>query len=102
MPAIFDSNPDLKKLLLYFCRDNISTLSVESVHHFLLNTAFPSLAESISKESQKDYNVDLLISEYGLKSLHLTTVQRWMNKLGFKYKPRKKLTMLTVMIPKKM
>ena len=93
LPPILNANPDLLNSLLYFCRQNINQLSVELVHDFLLSKAIPELAENIKKEqnlTETQYSTTQQMSDFGHCSLCIKTVQKWMNKIGFKYEPRRK------------
>ena len=79
------------KSVLDFCRVNINILSVEAVHHFLLDDGLPKLLEIFQKErGNVEMSMKDLLSEYGLRTLNVKTIQNWMKKLGFKYEPRKK------------
>ena len=90
IPRLFSDNPDLFQQTTDFCRQNINSLSCEVVHQYLLDTALPKLVQSIQKDSQKDFSMDDLFRMYNLKTLNVKTIQNWMNRLGFKYEPRKK------------
>ena len=92
LPPILNACPDLVDDILTHCRSNIDTLSSESVHHFILTEALPKLAETMKKEQNQDetYTITELLQCFGLRKLHLITVQRWMRKLGFKYEPVRK------------
>ena len=66
---------------------------MELVHDFLLSKAIPELAENIKKEhnlTENQYSTTQLMLDFGLRSLCIKTVQKWMNKIGFKYEPRRK------------
>ena len=84
MPRLFNDNPDTLKSMINFCRENISSLTVESVHQFLLREEIPKLAKTLQTDTQN------VLTSYGLKTLNIKTVQNWMKQLGFKYEPRKK------------
>ena len=42
------------------------------------------------KTKYKEFSISDLFAMYNLKSLSVTTILNWMNKIGFKYEPRKK------------
>ena len=91
MPFILSSNPDLAEQIITYCKEELSTLTSESVHHFVHETAIPNLVETIQKE-RNDYEYDKtqLFKEYQLKKLTVGTIYKWMLHLGFKYETRKK------------
>ena len=92
LPPLFENNPDTLNETINFCRENINDLSVDAVHSFLLDKGLPNLLRSINDEKNEDEKISMsdLFELYGLKNLHVKTVQCWMNKLGFKFKPRRK------------
>ena len=91
MPPLLHSNLDLRDNLLKFCKDNINHLSLEVIHDYLLSDTLSNLAKTIEKEQNiGTYICEQLMTDNGLKTLSLTTVQRWMKKLGFKFEPKKK------------
>ena len=72
----------------------MNTLSIESLQHHLLTEAFPTLAKSIEKETKlQSFTMNNLLEMYGLKTVCIRTVHKWMRRLGFKYETRKKDTM---------
>ena len=90
IPRIFNENPDCLKMMTNFCRENIKSLTVEAVHEFMLETALPKLLNKLlTKESKHIQTMSDLFAYYGLKNLHIKTIQNWMRSLGFKYEPRK-------------
>ena len=50
LPPILNANPDLVDDIMSHCRHNISTLSSECVHQFILTEGIPKLAKTIQKE----------------------------------------------------
>jgi hypothetical protein len=61
--------------------------------HILFETAFPTLLEEKRKEEgldEQQYSMEDMLSEYRLSKLDLSTICRWMERLGFKYEARKK------------
>ena len=66
---------------------------MELVHNFLLSKAIPELTENIKKEqnlTETQYSTTQQMSDFGHCSLCIKTVQKWMNKIGLKYEPRRK------------
>ena len=92
LPPLLNANPDLVEDIMRFCRVNLDTLSSESLHHFLLTEGLPNIAKTIQEEQnlENSISVETLMHSFGLKKLHLITVQRWMKKLGFQYQPLRK------------
>ena len=91
LPPMLNNNPELVTLILSFCRQNIDRLNTEMVHSHIINDVLPEIVKNIGTyRKDHDYCIDKLLSENGLKSLSIRTVNRWMHKLGFKYQTRKK------------
>ena len=91
LPPLLADNPDAVQSIISFCKENLSTISIESVHQHIHDSVIPKLVKKISQErSQDDYCKQMLFSEYRMKSLTLATTFSWMSKLGFNYYPRKK------------
>ena len=86
------SNPDVCEQIISYCKDNLSTLSMESVFNHLHDQILPKLVQTIQKErNELDYTKRGLLKEYHIKQLTMMTVYNWMTKhLGFKYKQRRK------------
>ena len=90
IPIPIKFRPDRKSFLLLY-KQNINHLFLEFVHNYLENNTLPSLAKAIEKEQNVGmYMSENLMADNGLKTLALTIVQRWLQKLGFKYKTRTK------------
>ena len=91
LPSFLSSNPDTIDSIQKFCRENIQRLTVELLHSHINETIIPDLVKKIQKERNNgEFNEDDLKREHGLESLTISTVNKWMNKLGFKYGSRKK------------
>ena len=91
LPPILSQNPDLVKNINVFCRINIESLTVETLHEHIHNTLLPQLAMTIKEERGVDeYSKKQLMEEYHLPKLSITTVYNWMIKLGMCYTPRRK------------
>ena len=81
-------------------RQNLDTLSANSIHLFLFEKAFPEVIKKMNEEKEEgedDMSLNRLLAESGLKCLTTATLHKWLVNLGFKYETRKKLTMLTHM-----
>ena len=90
LPILLTDNPELKDTLIAICNKNLSTLSAELVHSFHFITALPCLLEQRQIESNNpDMTISDLLQENNLQTLHVHTVNNWLNCLGHKYCSRK-------------
>jgi hypothetical protein len=78
-------------------RENLSDLSIDSMHLYLHNTIIKSLVierlqgqEATSDSHEFEEEKIKLLREYGLSCLCHTTTYRWMLQLGFQYETRRK------------
>ena len=91
LPFFLLQNPDAYKAILSYFRSNLSTLTVESVHHHIHEKVIPKLVEKVrNKQNNQDYNCEDLKKEFRVQKLTIQTVYNWMIRIGFKYQPRKK------------
>ena len=92
LPPMLDWNPDLKDAVLKYCKENLPTLSGETVYNYLLETALPKLLNDRREELEDDnFSFENLLQENGLTKLTMATIYNWMRRLGFKYGPRTKV-----------
>ena len=88
---MLENNPDVKDGLLKYAKENINDLSAELCLTYLHEVAIPTLVEKRKEELEDDsITVDDILKENRLTKLSLSTVYRWLERLGFKYEPRKK------------
>ena len=88
---MLEQNPDLKQALISFGKENLNELSAKRMSTYLHTIALPALLETKRQELEDDeYGMDKLLEAHGLTKVSLSTIYRWMDKLGFKYKPRRK------------
>ena len=91
LPRLLEENPDLKDAIIYYSREHLHELSASLLYHYLHEEALPAPVEKKKKElDNHEYTKDDLLAEHQLKKLTLTTVYKWMERLGFRYQPRKK------------
>ena len=106
LPPLLEIFPDAKDQIVSFGIKNLATLTIESVHDFVVSTVVPRLArmwqsEQMASESCSDgieqpvnnndgESFDSFLNAHRLESLSLTTIWRWMRLLGFQYDIRKK------------
>ena len=89
-PPIFDINPSLKSDFIEYAKTNIAQLSGELMYQYVHSTLIPKLIAQEEEDTGEPVLKDDIMKEYGLSSLSLATVYRWMSWLGFNYCPIKK------------
>ena len=102
LPKLLELHPDAKDQIASYGIKNLATLTIESVHDFIISTVVPRLTLTWSNEhvdihqenhlydNTDDKTTDLFLNAHGLESMSLTTTWRWMRLLGFCYDTRKK------------
>ena len=86
----------MKEKFLSFCKENIETLTAELLHTWFHEEALPELLKERKKELEdagddsSNMTMDVLLKEYNLTTLSLSTVLNWMEHFGFKYSPKQK------------
>lgn len=85
-------NHDIVIRIKEYARLNIHRLSTQLILEYLHDTIIPEMKKerpNPDSKSAEDLTRELL-HDYGLSTLSMGTVCRWMNRLGFKYCLRKK------------
>ena len=100
MPRLLEVFPNAKDQIIAFGIKNLATLTIESVHNFILSTFLPTLTVLWEKEMMipdRDITPEAgsqaicsFLKVHRLESMSLTTTWRWMRLLGFQYDTRKK------------
>ena len=108
LPPLLEVIPDAKDQMVSFGIKNLATLTIESVHDFIVNKVIPRLASTWQRERMASTSnsdgiepVDdvadgistisnAFLNAHRLESMSLTTTWRWMRLLGFQYDTRKK------------
>jgi hypothetical protein len=92
IPPMLSDNPELYNGLQSFCVDNHHHLSTELVQDYILNKGLPALVISINQSFPitGQVTVESLMKQYSLKMISISTVNRWLNDMGYKYCDRKK------------
>jgi hypothetical protein len=87
-PELFIDYPDLLDTFKDFCNENHHLLIVSSAQDYLISTDISALVADINEN--KDFGnanitIQNILSNYGLKSISICTVSRWMVDMGYKY-----------------
>ena len=97
LPPFLQQNPELCTTIKEYCRENLGDLSIEFLFQYLHKTILPQLVEAETKVRKDDmeeeeYQKELrrILKPYRLVTVCMSTVQRWLHLLGFKYELRKK------------
>jgi hypothetical protein len=97
LPPFLQQNPELCTTIKEYCRENLGDLSIEFLFQYLHKTTLPQLVEAETKVRKDDmeeeeYQKELrrILKPYRLVTVCMSTVQRWLHLLGFKYELRKK------------
>ena len=92
LPSFLQDNADFIEAVHSYCKENLSSLSVERLHNHIHANILPQLVTSIgTSQNVPNYNLDKLLSEYHLKGkICVSTVCSWMKMLGYVYGLRQK------------
>ncbi|KAI2495738.1 hypothetical protein MHU86_18762 [Fragilaria crotonensis] len=116
LPRLLETFPDAKEQIVAFGVRNLTTLTIEGVHDFIVSTVIPRLvvvwqddnheqqhkivvdSSGTSTASTADDNADRnkaavtdsFLQAHRLQSMSFSTTWRWMRLLGFKYDVRRK------------
>jgi hypothetical protein len=106
LPPFLEANPDVVRLIVAFGTSNLATLSTELMWRYITCQILPAiirmrdanddeknLSDFVMEEDSNNItqeNIKKFLKEYGLSKVCLSTVTRWMHKLGFRYQGRKK------------
>ena len=97
---LFACFPEVKNKIHSFCqkKENLASLSVESLRNEIVDTIIPEIYETLLQEQQEHedfeeeefWTKEEMLAYLGLKSISPSTVWRWMQRLGYKYSETKK------------
>ena len=95
---ILEDNPDLRRNILMYAKDNLTTFNIESALEYIHAVAIPLLLKKRRREmkdnneirTDEEYTLRSLLKEYGLVKICRRTVCNWLSILGFKYKSKTK------------
>jgi hypothetical protein len=91
LPPLLDRNPELKQNIIEYAKQNLNDLSAEIIYSYLQEVALPELLKERRAELVNPrYTMTQLLKENQLTKLSMTTVFRWMGRLGFRYETRRK------------
>ena len=101
-PPLFEVYPEAKRNIVQWCRDNIRDMSCEKLHDYILthlvpDDLLPKWIESLSdQDSQQvlaataEEQKCMFLQAHRLSKLSLSTVLRWMGRIGMKYQTKSK------------
>jgi hypothetical protein len=100
LPKLLELYPDAKDQIASYGIKNLATLTIESVHDFIISKVVLTSTSNnehadVPKEADLCENTDnktvnSFLNAHGLESMSLTTTWRWICLLGFCYDTRKK------------
>jgi hypothetical protein len=99
-PKLFACFPEVKDKIHAFCRkkENLASLSVESLRNEIVDTIVPAMYETLLQEQreldgfeeEEFWTKEEMLAYLDLKSISPSTVWNWMQLLGYKYSETKK------------
>jgi hypothetical protein len=98
-----DLNPDACTAIREYATANLGTLSIEMMLQYIHKVILPQMnAKERGDDNQpmletSDGECSQILRRYKLTCICLSTVYRWLKKLGFNYESRKKAIMWMVM-----
>ena len=91
IPYFLSCNPEVSGQIIAYCKENLSTISTESIYCHIHDSIIPNLVQAIQNDRDSiSYSRSDLFKEFRLKKLTLATVYNWMKHLGFRYERRRK------------
>ena len=102
LPRLLEVFPTAKDQIIAYGIKNLATLTIESVHDFILSSVIPRLTVLWEKEMMapaddcdntsepRSRAIHSFLKTHRLESMSLTTTWRWMRLLGFQYDTRRK------------
>jgi hypothetical protein len=94
MPPFLQQNQDVLVANKQYLREHLHELSEELLCEYIHETVLPKMTRESTGAVPTDEvyvnDVKVLLGKYGLKTISVSTVRRWMKCLGFKYGVRKK------------
>jgi hypothetical protein len=95
LPAFLDLNPDVCDAIKKYALSILSQLSCESVSENIHIVVLPEMVKVERKSNnQQDLSGEemekIILRCYRLTNICISTVYRWLTKLGLKYAPRRK------------
>jgi hypothetical protein len=91
LPPLLDRHPELARSIIQYAKQNLNELSAELIYSYLHEIALPVLLDERRAELvDESYTMQQLLQENQLTKVSMTTIFRWMRRLGFKYEVRRK------------
>ena len=87
---IFTTFPEAKGKLVDFARENLDTLSVDSLHAFVTDDLLPFVISRASDDEDDDAPTKRMIRRWQVKPPSPVTAWRWLRSCGFSYNSTKK------------
>jgi hypothetical protein len=91
-PSLFEHFPESKDLIKRFANGNLADLTTELLRDFIVTKLLSGLLKNIAIHDERKE----LLCFYSENLPAISTVRRWMQRLGYKYCTRKSRFMLTV------
>jgi hypothetical protein len=97
LPQFLDENKDICTSIQQYACENLNKLSIEFMSEHIHDVILPKMIKEEYRleptdESYEEKVIELL-KKFNLTCISPATIERWLEKLGFKYQQRKKGTM---------
>lgn len=103
LPPFFRENPDAMEAFKQYGVDNLKDLSVEKMHNYVHDVLIPTMRSRLENGFANDNDDTVLdvpattpetvleyLQVYRLSKVSMSTIVRWMQAVGFRYKNRQK------------
>jgi hypothetical protein len=87
---VFSNFPEAKRKLIAFARENLETLSVDSLHAFVNDELVPYIILSAHGDDNDNAPTKRMIRWWQVKMPSPVTAWRWLHSCGFSYNATKK------------
>ncbi len=86
LPPLLDRNRELGRSIIQYAKQNLNELSAELLYSYVHEIALPALLDERRAElADESFTMEQLLRENQLTKVSITTIFRWMRRLGFKY-----------------
>jgi len=90
LPPFLDLNPDVCKAIRDYAMANLGILSIEMMSQYIHTVILPEMIRKEIESNNQPLEINQLLKQYNLTCICLSTVYKWLKRLGFSYEPRKK------------